>query len=346
MKKILLILFVTGLVLPCSIYAGTKTAVKIFNNSLKEADDTKKVEMLHLALAQKPRVKKVKAAIYNSLALAYKRLGNYAKSKYYFNLAIKNASKNYYYRANRCSLHTLMGKYDNAIVDCQSALKLGPKRGHDYYALANVYHKMGNYELAEKYYKTAIKKSPEKCFYYYQLGLVYYASQEYEKAIDSYNITLKLCKGYTNAYANRGDAYYKLAAEDLTFYDKALEDYERAGKLDSENTEYTKKKIYASISLGECGKTLKDISKLIGKQPKDPDTYLAFALYWTCKGVSQRNNKKALKYIQLAIDAGFRDFEKFDAVEPYKTFFPYITSTDAYAKIKEPYSNKSYYAKP
>lgn len=330
--KILSVVCLIILFLPYGLYAGTKTAIKIFNSSLKETDNAEKIKMLHQALAQKPTRKKIKAAIYNSLGLAYKRAGNYKKSKYYLTLAIKNDTKNYYFRANRCSLYTLMEKYGNAIVDCQSALKFGPKRSYDYYMLANVYQKMGNYEPAEKYYKIAIKKSPEKCSYHNHLAVVYYFRQEYDKAVESYDAALKLCKGYTKAYANRADAFYKLEE-----YEEALADYERAGRLDSENTEYYKKRAHTLISLGECGKSLEDISQLLDKAKDDPDTYLAFALYWTCKGSSEKNNKRALKYIQLAIDCGYRDFEKFDTEEPYKTFFSYIITTPEYIKIQKPY---------
>lgn len=331
MKRSLFFLIALNLVFTGVVSADTKTAIKIYNQALKETDDTKKIDLLSKALAQNPKTSKVKSAINNSLGLAYRRSGDLEKSKYHFTIALKHNPKNYYFLANRCSLYTLMNEYDNALTDCQQAIKYGPKRGYDYNTLASVYEKTGNYELAEKYYKTAIEKSPEKCYYHNNLGYLYYLEKDFDKSVESFDAALKLCKGYAKAYANRGNAFYKLEE-----YEEALKDYERASKLNPENAQYYKGRAHALISLGECGKSLEDISELLTRAPYQPDTYLTFALYWTCRGSNEKNDERALKYIKLAVNSGFEDFEKLDTDEPYKTFFTHIKTLPQYEEIITP----------
>jgi len=308
--------------------AATQDAINLYNKAHKETDDTKKVSLLLKALKNTKR-KDILAKIHNSLGLAYRRLINHEKSAYHFTKAINYNPKDYNYRANRCYLYTLMEKYDSALKDCEKTLKLGGKRSRDYNALGLVYQKLGKQESAETFFKTAIIKSPENCFYHYNLGDSYYLMKDYDKSVGSFDVALKLCTRYSKAYAKRGEAFYKLEE-----YEEAFTDFKYAVKWEPENIDYYKYKIYSLISLGECGKALKDILKLLRIAKDDPESYLTFALYWTCKGNTEFNNEKALKNISLAENLGYRDFLRLKTDEPYKTFFSFIRELPEYRKLE------------
>ena len=64
---------------------------------------------------------------------------------------------------------------------------------------------------------------------YYSRGLAYYCKGDYDRAIEDYNQAIKLNPKDAKTYNNRGRAHYYKGD-----YDRAIEDYNQAIKLNPE----------------------------------------------------------------------------------------------------------------
>ncbi len=92
--------------------------------------------------------------------------------------------------------------------------------------------------------------------------------KDYNKAIDNYNMALKLNPEYAEAYYFRGYAYYELKD-----YGKAIEDYSKAIKL---NPEYEVVYHFRGITyrlLKEYDKAIEDYNKAIELNPREANVY-------------------------------------------------------------------------
>jgi tetratricopeptide (TPR) repeat protein len=88
-------------------------------------------------------------------------------------------------------------------------------------------HKQGNTQEAIAQFTQAIKLDPNYTDAYNNRGNAYYDLDDYDKAIADYAQAIKIDPGDADAYNNRGIAYHNLGD-----YDKAIADYAQAIKLD------------------------------------------------------------------------------------------------------------------
>ena len=93
-------------------------------------------------------------------------------------------------------------------------------------------------------------------------------NQEYEKAIELYDEAIKLNDKFTWAYFNRG-----LAHKDLGNHQEALEDYNKAIALDSEDVDAYINRGLVYEALKEYEKALADYDKAIALNTEDADVY-------------------------------------------------------------------------
>ncbi len=138
--------------------------------------------------------------------------------------------------------------------------------------------------------------------------------KDYNKAIDNYNMALKLNSEYAEAYYFRGYAYYNLKD-----YGKAIEDYSKAIKL---NPEYEvvydfRGNVYADLK--EYDKAIEDYSKAIELNPED-----AYAYYF--RGITYKHLKE--------YDKAIEDYYKAIELNPEDADLYYFRG-NVYAELKE-----------
>ena len=102
-----------------------------------------------------------------------------------------------------------LGKYDEAIADCNVAIGLDPRDSSGYESRASVYHKTGQHDLAIADYTKAISLDPEPADCYRERGKIHQELGRYDAAISDYTKALKLELDDYESYYARGEAHYK-----------------------------------------------------------------------------------------------------------------------------------------
>jgi tetratricopeptide (TPR) repeat protein len=89
----------------------------------------------------------------------------------------------------------MLGKYNEAIADCNMAIGLAPRNPSGYESRASVYHKTGQYDLAIADYTKAISiyvTTENAADSYHERGKIQQGLGRYDAAIVDYTKVLKL----------------------------------------------------------------------------------------------------------------------------------------------------------
>jgi len=104
--------------------------------------------------------------------------------------------------------------------------------------------------------------SPKNAKDYLDSGIAYYYKNDYDKAINDYSEAIKLDRNYDEAYLNRGIAY--CAKKD---YDEAIRNYNEAIKLDRNYDEAYLNRGIAYYAKNDYDKAISDYSEAIKLRP-------------------------------------------------------------------------------
>ena len=176
-------------------------------------------------LKNEARETRVLAYCYRLLRHYKYRLSRHNRFVAYTNIAIAHG--------NRCSARRKLGKFKEAMADCNRAIKLQPRRGNGYNKRGSLYRIQKKYELAIQDYTKSIVL--------------------FRKRIDK-----------SHAHFNRGVVYNKLSRTKL-----AEKDFSKAFEYNKKDPEprYERAKIYYRRS--EYKKSLADFQIYIVMKPKD-----------------------------------------------------------------------------
>ena len=123
------------------------------------------------------------------------------------------------------------GNYDEAIVYCQKAVWIDPRRrAKAYNCLGMAYGKKGDYDKAIAYCQKAIEHDPGLAKAYNNLGIAFGQKGNHTKEIAYYQKAVELDPGYAQAYGNLGTVYLEQGA-----VDRAIASYEKAVALDPDD---------------------------------------------------------------------------------------------------------------
>jgi len=183
------------------------------------------------------------------LGTTYVQQKNYQKGKEYLNISIKinsNFAESYNCRG---VIFAEEGEYRNAIKDYDKALSLK----QDYFdanlnkavALRNI----SEFNESSKHFEICLKLKPKDSKIYNNLGNLCKNLKKYKTAEKYYTESIKLNKNNAEAYNNRGELLQLYFDE----FEKAIQDFDNALKI-NKNLDYIKgKKLHAKMSLHDWG---------------------------------------------------------------------------------------------
>ena len=148
------------------------------------------------------------------------------------------------------------------------------------------YHQMLQMNEAKRYYEHAIKLNPKYAEAINNLGTIYYAKRRYRRAIGQYNKALKLAPNSASIYSNLGTAQFARKK-----YEEASVSYQKALALDPEVFEH--RSAYGTLL-----------------QERTVSEKARFHYYLAKTYASAGNTARALQYIRMALEEGFKERRK------------------------------------
>ena len=150
---------------------------------------------------------------------------------------------------------------------------------------------------------------------YFNLGYASYDKKDYDKSIEYYTKAIKLDPEYVNAYRNRGFDF-NLKGE----YGRAIEDYTKAIELDPNYTDTYLNRGAAYYNKGEYDRAIKDCNKAIELGSTNPGSYYVRGLAYYKKEEHARAIEDYTKAIELDLD--FKHFS--DHYNDFKYLLTYL----------------------
>ena len=141
---------------------------------------------------------------------------------------------------DRASCYRKLSKFDLALEDYLSAIKINSELPFIYNNLASVYAIVGEFEKAIEYYNKAIEMDKDYTLAYNNLACIFLDSQQYELAAENIQNALAINSEYAPAYNNRG-----ILKHNYEKYDEAIIDFNKAISL---NNSYAKAYLNRGIS--------------------------------------------------------------------------------------------------
>jgi lipoprotein NlpI len=133
--------------------------------------------------------------------------------------------------SNRASAHRGKGNYGRAIKDYDQALRLDPDYVSAYNNRGVAYNDLGEFDRAIEDFNQALRRDPDCAPAYYNRSNASLAKGDYDRVIEDCNRALGLDPNYVLAYTNRGTGYLHKAD-----YDTAIQNYDQALRLDPNNS--------------------------------------------------------------------------------------------------------------
>ncbi len=159
---------------------------------------------------------------------------------------------------------TLLGQYEQAIVEYNKAIELRPDYVNAYLNRAFCYANLGEYEKALADGNKAIELEPDNAYAYLDRAFTYESLGQYEKALADYNKAIELEPDNVDAYLYRGFTY-----ESLAEHEQALADYNKVIELEPDNVDAYDYRASIYTSLGEYEQALADYSQATELNPDD-----------------------------------------------------------------------------
>ncbi|MEZ6106659.1 MAG: tetratricopeptide repeat protein [Pirellulaceae bacterium] len=150
--------------------------------------------------------------------------------------AIEYDSANWRARVLRGVLNGAEKRYDEAIADLDSAIKINDKSVVAWYNRAELRYQVGDFVLATYDYGRALELNPRDTQAYVGRGHAYFQLGRFRESLEDYKKVVLLTSGSAQSLLFRGDAYTALSQ-----WDAARDDYQLAVARASESSEAHRK---------------------------------------------------------------------------------------------------------
>jgi len=197
---------------------------------------------------------------------------------------------------DRAAQHYNSGRYEEAIVDCDTAIRLKSDNEFAYNIRGAAKASLNRNEEAILDYDTAIRLNPGYAAVYNNRGFAKNSLGLYEEAIADLNEAIRLEPNGADAYNNRGNAQFALKR-----CEEALLDYDEAIRLKPDYAEAYNNKGEAKNTLGRYEGAILDYSAAIRLRPNYATAY---------------HNRGFAKYSLEQYGAAILDFNKALRLKP------------------------------
>ncbi|MGB6866962.1 MAG: tetratricopeptide repeat protein, partial [Candidatus Aminicenantaceae bacterium] len=260
------------------------------------------IEMSKKAISIDPN----SAEAYKALGLAYEYKGWYQKA---FEADYKAVELNPNYDsavANIGWVNWFMGEYEEALKWFKKSLALNPTEALNHYAFGLLYLTLDDHAKAEQWFNEALDLQPDSIFSHSGFSLMYLAEGRYQKAIQSGQEILSVDPDSLDGLIPIGDAelYSGNLLQANQYYEKALEINPKSGDLLT-SIGYI---LWKTGQEEEAQKMFSQALKLSQNQLEQGNEYWTFPYNIACINAIQGNRTEAYKWLQKAIEAGWRDF--------------------------------------
>jgi len=193
------------------------------------------------------------------------------------------------------------GRNPNQALDyLNQAIRLDPNYAGAYAQRGVAYSVIGQQQRAIEDYNHAIRLNPNNIMAYTGRGMAYKVSGQHQRAIEDYNHVIQLDPNNAMAYSIQGVAYIGMGK-----HQQAIEVYNKAIQLDPNNAMVYAGRGIAYSGIGQYPRAIEDYNHAIRLNPKNGGAYYNIGCIYSL----QNNIPEALKYLELALQNGYDNFD-------------------------------------
>ncbi|MBU4492486.1 MAG: tetratricopeptide repeat protein [Euryarchaeota archaeon] len=170
--------------------------------------------------------------IHNNLGITYDRLGRYEEALEELKTALRLNPGYIEVHNNLAVTYDKMGKREESLRQLHEALRLNPAYAEAHSNLGNLFAKSGRYEEATEELKQALRFNPGYAIAHNSLGHIYALQNKNQEAVIEFREALRLDPDYAPAHSNLGSIFAELGK-----YEEALKEFQEALRLDAESPE-------------------------------------------------------------------------------------------------------------
>jgi protein O-mannosyl-transferase len=210
------------------------------------------------------------------LALTHLQLGHWKDSEILFRHALEVTRDNYLACNNLGAALAKKGQFDEAIRQCQEALRLKPDFADAHNNLGAAFGKKGQIDEAISQYQETVRLKPDHALAHYNLGAAFARKGQSDEAIHQFQEAIRLDPDYTDAHNNLGVA---LGNKGQT--DEAIRQFHETIRLKPDHIDARNN---LGVALGKKGQTdeaIRQYQEIIRVKPDQADAHnnLGIALY-------------------------------------------------------------------
>ena len=230
---------------------------------------------------------------YNNVGEAYDKLGKYDEAIIEFESALK-IDPNYFFGLNNLgNIYGKQRKLPEAIRYFERALEQKPDYSPAHYNIARAFHLTGKRQEAAESYRKAIKSNPyfEQAFY----NLAYLAMElsEFDEAIQNFNKFLVMQPNHSKAHFGLGNGLMMKGQ-----LDQALAEYQKVGELDSTFAIPYLNIANIQMQIKNIPAAIENFEKALNIDPSMPAVHLSLGMIYH---QALRNKEKALTYLKESL---------------------------------------------
>jgi tetratricopeptide (TPR) repeat protein len=173
-----------------------------------KGDDERALADYDLCLQLRPTY----GSAYNNRGLIFMRRGELQRALDEFNLAVKhifNDQSRFLHHYNRARVEGLLKQYDASLADYAEAQKVNPDGPQVPAYRCITYTSMGKFDEAVADCNAALAKAPNQIYTLTSRANAHLGKGNLDAALDDYNQVLKTNPNYVRAYVGRGQLYEK-----------------------------------------------------------------------------------------------------------------------------------------
>lgn len=170
---------------------------------------------LQMAFCEKKRLSMIfVVVVFLMSVLTVHRAGIWNDEYLLWRDGVNKMPENSFAHNNLGVVYYMQGRLDEALRECQTAIRLDPYFPFAHNNLGMTYYRLGQLNKAMEAYKMALALDPSYHQAHFHLGDVYYKTGKLDEAIREYHLAIGLKPNYVKAYMHLSLAYQRLGKID------------------------------------------------------------------------------------------------------------------------------------